>query len=146
MLAGSGGGNTDSSANTYCPLSVRSLVLSRPLAETNKPKGTTDPALAYPSSKDCCQRLLPWDGGNTESGEEYWMGALQSESQGEKRPPPMAFHRIVTRSNKTVCDYPHFTGEETERETAGESCPRSRVRVRISVPEVGSSAWLRIKI
>lgn len=84
-----------------------------------------DPGPIYASSKDGCQGLLPYDGGNPESGEGCCMGVSQSESQGEKLPPPMEFHRIVTRSNKIVCDYSHFAGEETECQTTKESCPRS---------------------
>ena len=40
------------------------------------------------------------------------------------------FQQLITRNSKTICDYPHYTGEETEGQTAEESCPRPHCEER----------------
>lgn len=99
---------------------MHSLVPSCPPAATSKPRGNPRPRTCLRFLQRLLSGVLPYDG-----GEGYCMGVSQTESQGEKLPPPMEFHRIVTRSNKIVWDYSHFAGEETECQTTKESCLRS---------------------
>ena len=58
------------------------------------------------------------------------MAGSQSESQAEKLPHPVECHQILTRSNKTICDYSPLTVEKLSAR-AQESGPRPYCEERL---------------